>query len=56
MKIYVAVMMFGGLIEEVKAFAKKDAVERYRTAKNTEFKELVDFEGVQLFDVNLVVE
>ena len=53
MKIYVCVMMWGGLIEEVKAFATKNAAERYKTAKNAEFKELVDFEEVQIFEVEL---
>jgi hypothetical protein len=52
-KVHVAVIMWGGTIEEVKVFSSLENAVNYKAEKDIKWAQYLDYEGVRIFETNI---
>ncbi|RMF91180.1 MAG: hypothetical protein D6733_01845 [Methanobacteriota archaeon] len=52
-KVYVTAMLWGGTLEEVKAFETREKAEDYKVRKDDEYGQHMGYEGVEIFEREL---
>src|SRR3990172_8138840 len=49
-KVFITIMMWGGTLEEVKAFETREKADDYKGRKDKDYGQDSDYEGVQIFE------